>query len=57
MGLDCPNDHQIIHWEPSTDIEQYMQETGRAGDLPSVAILHVAELQAHQTEDSMKQYL
>lgn len=58
MGLDCPDVRKVIHWGPSTDIEQYMQETGRAGrdNLPSVAILYVADLQAHPTEDSMKEY-
>ena len=31
MGLDCPNIREIIHWGPSSDIESYIQETGRAG--------------------------
>lgn len=31
IGLDSPNVHQVIHWGPSGDIEQYLQETGRAG--------------------------
>ena len=30
MGLDCPN-VRIIHWGPPSDIESYIQETGRAG--------------------------
>ena len=43
MGLDCPNVHKVIHWGPSTDIELYCQETGRAGRdlLPAVAVLYV----------------
>lgn len=28
MGLDCPNVHHVLHWGPSGDIEQYVQETG-----------------------------
>ena len=28
MGVDCPNIRKIYHW---SDIEQYVQETGRAG--------------------------
>ncbi len=46
MGLDCPNVRRIIHWGPSTDVEQYVQETGRAGrdGLPVVAILYLADL-------------
>lgn len=31
LGLDCPNVRRVIHWGPSGDIEEYMQETGRAG--------------------------
>ena len=40
MGLDYPN-IRIIHWGPPSDIEAYVQETGRAGrdDLPATAEL------------------
>lgn len=31
MGLDCPNVRQIIHWGVPSDVESYLQETGRAG--------------------------
>ena len=31
MGLDCPNVSHIVHWGPSTDLEGYVQETGRGG--------------------------
>ena len=52
MELDCPYVHKLIHLGPATDIEQYVQETGRVGrdGLPSVAILYVTDFQAHQTE-------
>ena len=31
MGLNCPNIRCTIHWGPSSDVEAYIQETGRAG--------------------------
>jgi superfamily II DNA helicase RecQ len=31
MGLDAPHIRRIIHYKPPTSIEQYFQETGRAG--------------------------
>ena len=31
MGLDCPNVRQVIHWGPSSDVESFIQETGRGG--------------------------
>ena len=31
MGLDCPNVRRIIHWGPPSNIESYIQETGRSG--------------------------
>jgi len=31
MGIDIPDICKIIHWGPPTDIEQYVQEIGRAG--------------------------
>ena len=31
MGLDSPNVRKVIHWGPSSDVESYVQETGRVG--------------------------
>ena len=31
MGIDCRNIQQVIHWGSSSDLEQYVQEIGRAG--------------------------
>nr|XP_006819128.1 PREDICTED: Bloom syndrome protein homolog [Saccoglossus kowalevskii] len=36
MGMDVKGVHQIIHLGPSNDIDEYMQETGRAGRDASV---------------------
>ena len=50
MGLDCPNVRRIIHWGPSSDIDQYMQETGHAGTdgMEGVAVLYVTDTAGHQ---------
>ena len=42
MGLDAPNIRHVLHWGPPTDIEMYIQGTGRAGrdDSPAYATLH-----------------
>lgn len=31
MGIDFPDIHQIYHWRAPSDVEQYLQEIGRAG--------------------------
>ena len=42
MGLNCYNVQRIIHWGPPSDIEAYIQETGRGGrnGLHTKAILY-----------------
>ena len=31
IGLDSPCVQQVIHWGPSSQLENYVQETGRSG--------------------------
>jgi len=38
MGLDCPNVRQIIHWGPSSGIEQYCK---RQDEQKEMVYLHV----------------
>ena len=41
MGIDIPDIRHILHWGPPSDLEQYLQEIGRAGQdrNNSVAVL------------------
>lgn len=59
MGLDCPNIRRVIHWGPSSDIEAYLQETGRAGrdGQAATATLYYTNVDLGQLEDeSIKEY-
>lgn len=60
MGLDCPNIRRVIHWGMSSDIESYLQETGRGGrdNQPAKALLYYTkcELKAKHVDHDMKQY-
>lgn len=60
MGIDCPNVRQVLHWGPASDIELYMQETGRAGRdmLPAQAILYHKGfgVVVKDLSDGMKEY-
>ena len=58
MGLDCPNVRHIVHWGAPCDVEQYVQETGRAGrdGLPAKASLFNTAMRGVKVEQSMKDY-
>lgn len=56
MGIDCPDIHRVIHWGTPEDVEQYVQETGRAGrdgNSPQAILLHRVQ---HSISDIMRSY-
>ena len=58
MGVDCPDIRRIIHWGSPSTIEEYVQETGRAGrdQASAVAILYNTKSNRDLT-GPMKQYI
>ena len=59
MGLDIPNVREVLHWGSPSDIESYIQETGRAGrdDLPATAVLYGSvSVYGMHTDEKMKEY-
>ena len=51
MGVDCRDIRTIIHWAVPSDIEQYVQETGRAGlDGLQGEVLHQYKIGKHTSQ-------
>jgi len=58
MGIDIPDIRQIYHWGIPSDVEQYLQEIGRAGrdGKDSNAILITSKGYDHDVQYKMKSY-
>lgn len=60
MGIDCPNVRSIVHWGVPTDVESYIQETGRAGrdGQPAKALLFYGarDLMGTRVSENMREY-
>ena len=57
MGVDCPDIRRIVHWGLPSNIEEYVQETGRAGrdGKDAEAVLYKGKI-GHHANASMKMY-
>lgn len=56
MGIDKPDVRFVIHWDIPDSIEEYFQETGRAGrdEKPAFAVLLYSESDKSKLEDSVR---
>ena len=57
LGLDAPDIKQVFHWGPSSDVEAYVQETGRSGrdGLQSTAVLFLRESEQQPRDEGTEQ--
>lgn len=55
MGADCHSVHEVLHLGPPSDLESYVQETGRAGrdGLPSLAVLVKTKVSRKRTDGNI----
>ena len=54
MGINCRGVHRVFHFGPSSNVESYLQECGRAGrdgQGNTCVLLHNALLSSHCAED------
>ena len=60
MGIDTSNVRRVIHWGVPSDVESYLQQTGRAGrdGLPVLATLHYGgrDLTGTRVDETMRLY-
>ena len=58
MGIDVPNIHTVLHWGPPSDLEGYVQESGRGGrdGGATKAILYYAKKDLRHTNEPMSNY-
>lgn len=57
MGIDIPDVRQVIHWSPPSDVEQYIQEIGRAGrDRNDSSAILLFDKPNRFTQKSMREY-
>lgn len=56
MGIDCPDIRQVLHWGTPHSVEEYVQETGRAGRDNEDASATLFPRARHAITDIMKEY-
>ena len=56
MGIDCPDVRQVFHYGPPSDIESYVQETGRDGK-PAYATLVKYKISQKNIDRNISDYI